>query len=663
MAFAASVHAKAIALTKLSIEMTTAAGSGHPTSAASLAHLITLLMYTHMRYDPAYPHHPAADRLVLSEGHACPIVYAAAADLGLAIGKDPEHRRPMTRDDALRLRAIDSEIDGHPNPAEGFPFFPAATGSLGQGLSIANGLALAARLDGLDKRIFCLIGDGESREGQIWEAVDFLMDHHLTAVCPIFNCNGYGQSDAVSPQQELDVTAAKLRAAGMTVRVIDGHNPREIQRALEVHASHADNPTAKPFAIVAQTEKGWGFTSVLGRNGHGRAAAGAEKAQALTALDAMAQHLGAALTKGDLQRPPVPAVAAPPPKPTQEAPSFREALRRYGQEGMLDKGAMAPSRAYGVALRALGQAYPPVVALDADVRNSTYSESLLHDEALRERFFECRIAEQNMLSCAGGLAAGGKVPFVSTFGKFLMRAYDQLEMGLMSRFNLKLVGSHVGVSLAADGPSQMALPDVAFFRALTTVRTPEGHPLLYLLQPADAYAAYALTVAMAAHEGPCYLRTLRPDVPFLYNDATAFSLGGHQVLTEGHDLCIVATGYMVHEARKALPLLKEQGIAATLVDLYSLPFDDVAILELAQENRGQVLTVEDNYGASMGSAVAEVLAAHGGSYTCTQMSVRQIPKSGRTPDDVLRSLQLSAPDIVQTAVRMLDMAGRELSKA
>ncbi len=263
-----------------------------------------------------------------------------------------------------------------------------------------------------------------------------------------------------------------------------------------------------------------------------------------------------------------------------------------------------------------------------------------------------------MLSCAGGLAAGGKLPFVSTFGKFLERGYDQIEMGLMSGFPLKLVGSHVGVSLAADGPSQMALPDVAFFRAWTTLRSHAGKPLLYLLQPADAYAAYALTVAMAAHEGPCYLRTLRPDVPFLYNDTTAFALGGHHVLAEGHDLCIVAAGYMVHEAHKALPLLKEQGIEATLVDLYSLPFDDVAILQLVQENQGQVLTVEDNYGAGMGSAVADALAAHGGAYTLMQMYVRQIPKSGRTPDDVLRLLHLSAPDIVQTAVRMLDVAAR-----
>jgi transketolase len=653
MALVASVHAKAIALIKLSIAMTTAAGSGHPTSAASLAHLVTLLMYNHMRYDPAYPNHPAADRLVLSEGHACPIVYAAAADLGIAIGQDPQHWRPMTRDDALRLRAIDSAIDGHPNPAAGFPFFPAATGSLGQGLSIANGLALAARLDGLDKRIFCLIGDGESREGQIWESVDFLMDYHLTAVCPIFNCNGYGQSGRVSPQQAPEVTAAKLRAAGLDVQVIDGHDPAAIQQALQAHAA-----ATTPCAIVARTVKGWGFTSVLGSSVHGRAATEDEQAQAVAALDTTAQRLEATWSAVDLRIPPLSGTPAPRLQPVQPVPSFHAALQHCGQEQLLAQGKMAPRRAYGVALQALGHADPRVVALDADVRNSTYSEMFWRDAALQERFFECRIAEQNMLSCAGGLAAGGKLPFVSTFGKFLERAYDQIEMAYISGFPLKLVGSHVGVSLAADGPSQMALPDVAFFRAWSTLRAPAGKPLLYLLQPADAYAAYALTVAMAAHEGPCYLRTLRPDVPFLYHDSTTFTLGGHHVLAEGHDLCIMAAGYMVHEALKALALLKDQGIEATLVDLYTLPFDDVAIVGLAQDNQGQVLTVEDNYGASMGAAVAEALATHGGSYTLMQMYVRQIPKSGRTPDDVLRSLQLSASDIVQTAVRMLDVAAR-----
>jgi transketolase len=280
------------------------------------------------------------------------------------------------------------------------------------------------------------------------------------------------------------------------------------------------------------------------------------------------------------------------------------------------------------------------------------------DPALTERFFECRIAEQHMISCAGGLAAAGKLPFVSTFGKFLIRGYDQLEMALISRFNMKLVGSHTGVSLAADGPSQMALPDVAFFRAWASVGRREGGQWLYLLHPADAYAAYALTLAMAEHDGPCYMRTLRPDVPLIYDDSTPFALGGHHVLTTGHDLLIVASGYMVHEARKALNSLAGHGIEATLVDLYSLPFDGEALVALAQENQGKVLTLEDNYGGGFGSAVADVLVEHGGPFMVKQMFVRQIPKSGRTPDDVLRYLRLSADDIVQTAVDMLALASR-----
>jgi transketolase len=658
MAFQASSHAKAIELIKLAIEMTTAAGSGHPSSAASLAHIVTALMYHHMRYDPADPDHPAADRLVLSEGHACPIVYAAAADLGVAIGPERHLRRSMTREDALRLRDIHSEIDGHPNPAEGFPFFPAATGSLGQGLSVAAGLALAARLDGLDKRVFCLIGDGESREGQIWEAVDFIADYRLTAVCPIFNCNAYGQSDRVSAQQSPDTTVAKLQAAGFDVRRIDGHHPAEIQQALTDHTAHAQDPTAKPFAIVAQTVKGWGFASVVGNDFHGKPVPAQQKAEALAALDGMARQVGAAWTMGDLQIPPMSGQAPQRPPSTPVPPTFRDALRRLGQENTLEKGKLATRKAYGIALQTLGHGDPQVVALDGDVRNSTYSEDFYKDPALQERFFECRIAEQHMISCAGGLAAGGKVPFVSTFGKFVTRAYDQLEMGFIGRFNLKIVASHTGVSLAADGPSQMALPDVAFFRAWTTVRNRAGQPFLYLLQPADAYAAYALTLAMAEHYGPCYMRTMRPEVPFIYDDSTHFSLGGHHVLTKGRDLLIVASGYMVHEARKALPLLQEQGIHATLVDLYSMPFDGDAIVTLAQENHGRVLTLEDNYGGGFGSAVADVLVEYGGLFTLEQMFVRQIPKSGRTPDDVLRHLGLSMEDIVKAAIDLLAVASR-----
>ena len=658
MAFQASSHAKAIELIKLAIEMTTAAGSGHPTSAASLAHIVTVLMYHHMRYDPADPDHPAADRLVLSEGHACPIIYAAAADLGIAIGREPRLRRPMTREEALRLRDIHSEIDGHPNPAEGFPFFPAATGSLGQGLSVAAGLALAARLDGLDKRIFCLIGDGESREGQVWEAVDFIADYRLTAVCPIFNCNAYGQSDRVSAQQSPETTAAKLQAAGFEVRRIDGHHPAEIQQALIDHTTHAQDPTARPFAIVAKTIKGWGFVAVVGNDFHGKPVPAQQKAEALTALDNMAQQVGAAWSKDASQIPSVTGQAPPRSQSVHVPPSLRDALRRLGQENTLGKGKLATRKAYGIALRTLGHCNPQVVVLDGDVRNSTYSEDFYKDPALQERFFECRIAEQHMISCAGGLVAGGKLPFVSTFGKFVIRAYDQLEMGFISRFNLKIVASHTGVSLAADGPSQMALPDVAFFRAWTTVRNRAGQPFLYLLQPADAYGAYALTLAMAEYNGPCYMRTMRPEVPFIYDDSTHFSLGGHHVLTEGHDLLIVASGYMVHEARKALAMLREQDIHPTLVDLYSLPFDADAIATLAQANHGRVLTLEDNYGGGFGSAVADALVEYGGRFTLEQMFVRQIPKSGYTPDEVLRYLGLSMEDIVKAAVDILAVASR-----
>jgi transketolase len=294
-----------------------------------------------------------------------------------------------------------------------------------------------------------------------------------------------------------------------------------------------------------------------------------------------------------------------------------------------------------------------VVALDGDVYNSTYAEDFADDPALSHRFFDCRIAEQHMVSCAGGLAAGGKLPFVSTFGKFLTRAYDQLEMNLVSRLNVKYVGSHTGVSLAADGPSQMALPDVAFFRAFTTALNANGLAAMYILNPADAYAAYALTLAMAEHQGSCYLRTMRPDVAFLYDDTTPFALGGHHVLTTGEALLVVATGYMVHEAKTAVEHLRNHNIDATLVDLYSLPFDVATLRDLARQNRGRVLTVEDNYGASMGAAVAEALVGHVSDVTMRQLYVRQIPKSGRTPADVLRYLGLSADDIVRAAHGLL----------
>ena len=651
MSFTQSTHAKAIELIKLSLEMTTAAGSGHPTSAASLAHLVTVLMYSHMRYDPGSIPQWGADRLVLSEGHACPIVYAAGADLGLPVA-GRSGWRPMTRDDALDLRRLESPIDGHPNPAEGFPFFPAATGSLGQCLSLAAGMALAGRLDGAAKRVFCLIGDGESREGQVWEAIDFLIDYRLAEVCPIFNCNQFGQSDAVSDQQSADRLAAKLTAAGCETLQIDGHDPEAIREALERHAAWDEETGTPPVAIVARTHKGWGFTDVLGSDVHGKPVPEDDLPAAMESLDNTAKRLEAAWTEGDLtiDRP---EHAVEPVTSGTETPTFAEATKKYGYEKLLDKGELATRKAYGVALRALGHSHPQVVALDGDVRNSTYSEYFADDPLLAQRFFKCRIAEQNMVSVAAGLAVEHKVPFASTFGKFLMRGYDQLEMALIGRLNLKVVGSHVGVSLAADGPSQMALPDVGYFRAWTTVRRSNGEPVLYLLNPCDAYSAYALTLAMADHDGACYLRTLRPDVPFVYEDDTPFELGGHKVLLSGRDLLIVATGYMVHEALTAARKLHQRDIYATVVDAYSLPFDEAAIAGLAGENGGRVLTVEDNYGGGFGAAVSDALAAQGGTFSVRQMHVRRIPKSGRDPDEVLEYLELSPDHIAAAAEECL----------
>ncbi|MEM8781842.1 MAG: transketolase [Planctomycetota bacterium] len=660
MSFDSTVHQKAVELAKLTYEITGAAGSGHPSTGASLAHLLSVLLYQHLRFEPMNPGHPSSDRLVLSEGHAVPVVYAAMADLGIAYRVPTEagfgtgDLKPMDVEIAKTLRAIDSPVDGHPNPPLGFPFFDAATGSLGQGLSVAAGLALAARLDGVEKRVFCIIGDGESREGQVWEAVDFIADQRLTSVCTIFNANAFAQSDAVAGQQTADVLVRKLEAVGFTVLDIDGHQPTQIAEALSRHAQDALNPEAAPVAIVARTVKGWGAASQQGNGHHGQAPTGDALAAVVTELDVTGKQLGATADtplKRELM------VAQKPPAPTVSAyPSFDAALQRFGQEAVLEKGKMATRKAYGVSLRALGHARSDVVALDADVRGSTGAADFFKDDALKERFVDGRIAEQNVVSAALGLTAAGKVPFVSTFGKFLTRAYDQIEMAILSGSPLRLVGSHAGCTLGPDGPSQMALPDVAWFRAFSTMKFPNGQPGCTVLTPSDAYACHALVGLMAEHDAPTYLRTMRPDTEFLYGDQTRFELGGMELLTEGRDVLIAAQGYMVHEANAALEQLDAAGIDASILDLYSLPFDEEKLADLANDHGGMVLTVEDNYGGGMGSAVADALAATGDGFTVQQMFVKRLPKSGKSGDEILKFCGLSAGDITKAAMEMLSLS-------
>jgi transketolase len=641
-----SVMRKAAELGKLAVRMTSSAGSGHPSSALSLAHIIAELMYRQMRIDPSNPWSPTADRLVLSEGHAVPIVYAAWADLGGVIGKSPNDARKLTVADVDTLRELNSELDGHPNPAEGFPFFDAATGSLGMGLSVAAGLAAAARLENSPRRVFCIIGDGESREGQIWEAADFIVDQKLTNVCAIFNANGQGQADHVSVQQTADRLHAKLQAFGWESVIIDGHNPEELEQAFAKMGK-----TAAPLAIVARTIKGWGVPELLNGNWHGKPLPMKDVASAEAALDAKWSE---SRTAGpDVSRPSAP-VNAPLVSRVDPAkaqwPDFNTAMEEAGFGGAVKKNLLATRKAYGAALLAAGKVLPQVVTLDADVSNSTFSE--LFAKSHKDRFFECKIAEQNMVSAAVGFAAGGCIPFVNTFSKFFARGYDQVELAAIGRANIKLVGSHSGISLAADGPSQMSVADVAFFHAYASVRGDDRKtPVCWLLQPSDAVAAYELTRQMTITRAMCYMRTFRPETAILHAPGTKFELGGFHTFGTGTDLAIVAAGYMVHVALEAQKMLEQQNIRATVVDAYCLPLDGARLLETLERAGGRALVCEDNYGGGLGAAVA-VLAAKHGKIRVQAQTVSRLPKSARTAEEILTYCGVGAQQVADQALAL-----------
>jgi len=646
MSFADAVDYKARQLCRYSVRMTAAAGSGHPSSAASLAHLTVVLMYHKMRYDLANPWNPHSDRLVLSEGHAVPIIYAAYADLGGVFGADPADARKLTVDDVMNLRDIDSPIDGHPNPAVGFPFFDAATGSLGQGVSVAAGLGLAARLDGSDRTIYVLCGDGEAREGQIWEALDFIADFGLTNVRVVFNCNGMGQSDYVSPQQSAETLARKVEAFGLHAETIDGHDANAISKALSL-----DAPDGKPVVVIAKTVKGWGVSELQQVGYHGKPLSADDVDKALDELalpdPPPDMQLCPAMPKGEIPQDTSGPITLP-------DPDF--AALAADQKKLADsaaKGKLATRHAYGLTLRALGEASDRIVALDGDVSNSTFSRFFA--EKFPDRYFEGRIAEQNMVSAAAGLAAAGKIPFGNSFAKFLVRAYDQIEMAANSCVNLKLVGSHSGVSLGADGPSQMGVVDTAFFGALASVTTPEDAPGAVVLNPCDGVSTYKLVVAMANHDGLAYMRTLRPATPMLYEPQESFDLLGHKVLAEGGDLTLVAWGYMVHEAKKVADALSADGIACRLIDAYSLPLAADFVQASGAADGVPVLVVEDNYAGGLGSAVAVAIGRAGGG-PVDAVTVPMMPKSGKTADDILAYVGMDVDAVCRRAKALVKPA-------
>ncbi|MDP9172507.1 MAG: transketolase [Planctomycetota bacterium] len=628
--------------------MTTSAGSGHPSTALSLAHLVTVLMYHQMRWDPKDPWNLASDRLVLSEGHAVPIIYAAYSDLGgmiIPMGKGRDAARAMTKADALSLRAIDSPIDGHPHPQLGVPFFDAATGSLGQGLSVAAGLAAAAKMDKINRNIYCIIGDGESREGQIWEAADFIVDHALTNVIPIFNCNELAQSDWVSPQQSYQGLADKLKAFGFIVLTIDGHDPHQIDNAL------GELPVVqngqRPMAIVARTVKGWGAPHEQGMGKHGTPVKKDALPGILGELDLTAKDLGVAdyNLDGELKIPPASAKVNHPEKKAIKIKSYAEGLAAVGLDKELAAGKpIAPRKAYGAALVALGEADKRVIGLDADVKNSTHAEWFA--KKYPAQYLECKIAEQNMFSVAAGASAAGKIPFCSTFAKFVVRGYDQVEMAIIGGANLKVTGTHAGVTLASDGPSQMSLPDAAFFRSFCHVTNFNGQPAVRYFFPSDAISCYKITELMANLDGTCYQRALRADVKALYKPEETFEVGGYKVLREGKDLVFVTAGYMVHECLKAADELAKSGKKAGVIDAYSFPIKDNGIIDIAAKSGGRIITVEDNYTGGLDAELAMQIASTGAAVKLKALYVHQIPKSGREPQDVLDYLHLGAKAIV-----------------
>jgi transketolase len=650
------VHAKAIEIAKLAVRATTAAGSGHPSTALSLAHITTLLMYNTMRWDPEHPHHHGSDRLVLSEGHAVPIVYAACADIGVTIythGKR-EGAKIMDVADLMTLREIDSPIDGHPNPQVGFPFFDSATGSLGQGLSSAGGLAAAARIDKHSKIIYCIIGDGESREGQIWEAMDFIAEHKLTSVVAIFNCNEIAQSDYVAPAQTADHLAAKAEAFGWKVIIVDGHNPTDLVAALKLRTEAM--VAGKPLCIVAKTVKGWGAASQQGLGHHGTPVSEKELPNVLAELNQTGLDLGTdKVAPADIKRvlrihPPQ---HAPAHHGAHKPATFHQAAEKHKlTETLNTKKKLSPRRAFGLALDSLGSSNPNVVGLDCDVKNSTYAQDFAKNHP--SHFFECRIAEQNMVSVGAGLAAGGKIPFMSTFSKFFSRAFDQIEMAIIGGANLKLVGTHPGITLAADGPSQMALADVGFLRGIAHAKDHRGNPAITVLTPSDAVSTYNMILEMADWPSAVYLRALRADVALLYPETETFPFGKFKVLRKGSGkgkkLTIAANGYLVHTVLKAAAQFEAAGIDLTLVDAYALPFDANELLKLAEG--GPILALEDNYIGGIGAEIAEAVA-RAGKGRSDSMVVRNIPKSGKTPEDLLAYCHLAEADILAKARTMV----------
>jgi transketolase len=572
-----------------SIRSSTAAGSGHPTSSLSSAHLLAVLWSDHLRTDVADPKNIANDRFVLSKGHASPLMFSVLKAVGA-----------VSDEQLLTFRAMGSPVQGHPVPLPDMPWIDVATGSLGQGLPIALGMALAMKMDRIPARTWCLMGDSESTEGSVWEAMANASHHGVDNLIAILDVNRLGQRGPTMLGWDLEAYAMRASSFGWHAIEVDGHDVAAIDEAF-LEAEHAGRPTL----VVARTEKGHGVSFLADAEGwHGKALSAEEAGRAIAELGGERKIRIA---------PPEPERVVVPPEPDREVvlPVYAEAI--------------ATRKAFGEALAALA-ARPDVVVIDAEVSNSTYTEDL--QRVAPDRFIESYIAEQNMLGMAVGMQVLGKVAFAATFAAFLTRAYDFVRMAAISRANVRLSGSHAGVSIGEDGPSQMALEDLAMMRAV------HGSTVLY---PSDGNSTAKLVAAMADLPGISYIRTTREKTAHLYAADRDFPIGGSGVLrSSGVDrVTLVGAGITVHESLVAADALAAEGIAARVIDCYSIKPIDAATLRTALAETGLLVTVEDHWPeGGLGDAVLEALASGGElSGRVVKLAVTAMPGSG-TPEEL-----------------------------
>jgi transketolase len=574
------------------VRATAAAGSGHPSSGMSAADLIAVLLAEHLRYDFDHPEDPANDHLIFSKGHASPLLYALYRAAGA-----------ITDEELMSYRKIGSRLEGHPTPR--LPWVDVATGSLGLGLPVGVGLALAGKaLDRLPYRVWVLTGDSELAEGSMWEAFARAAHSGLDNLVAIVDVNRLGQSGETMLGWDTAAYAARARAFGWRAIEIDGHDVEAIDHAY----AQALEPNERPVAIFARTIKGKGVAAIENRNGfHGKP---------LADPDAAIAELGG---RRALLVPP-----QPPSTARSQAPSPGRAAVTLPSwsPGEL----VATRRAYGEALRAIGAAEPRVVAMDGEVGNSTYSE--IFRDAFPDRYFEMYVAEQQMVAAAIGFQARDRIPFASTFAAFWTRAHDFIRMAAISRADIRLVGSHTGVTVGEDGPSQMALEDIAMFRAI--------HDSTVLVT-SDANQTAALVEAMLDQPGVVYLRTLRMATPVIYAPGERFPIGGSRTLrsSKHDDVTLLAAGITVHEALAAADTLAHAGIRARVLDLYSVkPLDTKTVIQAARET-GNLIIAEDHWAqGGLGDAVLEVLADADSNARVRRLAVHTMPTSGR-PEELL----------------------------